>query len=215
LAGRDVVATVLPLGTANNVARTLGIDAKDPLDLIARWASAPRRDYDVPVVAAEGHRVRFVECVGGGLFADHIEAADRAEDKGAHDGGIEDASRVLRDIVERARPARWEIVLDERDLSGDYLGVEVMNIRTIGPNISIAPAADPGDGLVEVVRIRPSDRDALLQRVPSSEVTRGRVARLRPPAGCRVHVDDQLQELAGSLVVSVDGTRVPVLVPSR
>src|SRR5687767_10564763 len=46
LAGRAIPVAVLPAGTANNIATTLG--SEGPLrDQVARWAAARRRPFDV------------------------------------------------------------------------------------------------------------------------------------------------------------------------
>ncbi len=40
------------------------------------------------------------------------------------------------------------------DHSGRFLLVEVMNSRSIGPNLDLSPQADPGDGQFEIVLCR-------------------------------------------------------------
>jgi diacylglycerol kinase family enzyme len=46
-------------------------------------------------------------------------------------------------------------------VSEELLGLEAMNVRELGPNLPLAPDADPGDGLLDVVLVRSHDRDAL------------------------------------------------------
>ena len=40
-----------------------------------------------------------------------------------------------------------------------------MNIREVGPELALAPSADPGDGLLDVVLIADEHRDALRAHV--------------------------------------------------
>jgi diacylglycerol kinase family enzyme len=187
LAGGDVPLTLLPLGSANNIARTLGLDGRDPAALARAWSSAPRRPLDLGELrAGDGAPARFVESAGGGVFADlllrdrALEADPDGEEKRRH------GRRLLREAVAEAQPRRWGLRLDGRDLSGDYLAVEAMNIREIGPNVALAPGADPGDGALDLVLVGPEHGDL---RAPP--VHRGRRLALRFPDGCPLHVDDE------------------------
>ena len=48
--------------------------------------------------------------------------------------------------------------MDAADHSGDFLLAEVMNSQSIGPNLNLAPFADPGDGTLEVILIAERQR---------------------------------------------------------
>jgi diacylglycerol kinase (ATP) len=77
----------------------------------------------------------------------------------------------------------------------------VLNIRFVGPNVPLAPDADPGDGVFDVVLLGTDERDALQDylaerlrlagaAVPPLPVVRGRSIRLEAPVGVRLHLDD-------------------------
>jgi diacylglycerol kinase (ATP) len=202
LAGRATPATVLPLGSANNVARTLGLADQDPARLARAWEGGVRRAFDVGRLRARSAEARFVESLGGGIFAEVLERAEAAAD----DPDGEDKERrglaLLDAVIGAAEPHPWGLSLDGHDLSGEYLAVEVMNIREIGPNLALAPAADPGDGLLDLVLIGPGERDRLARLVEarreggiaaagSLPVRRGRRLAVGFPAGCPLHVDDE------------------------
>src|SRR6187455_1009412 len=53
------------------------------------------------------------------------------------------------------------VTLDGQDVSGEYLLLEVLNTQSVGPNLSLAPHADPGDGLFGVVLVRKDERAQL------------------------------------------------------
>jgi hypothetical protein len=85
-------------------------------------------------------------------------------------------------------------MVDGQEHDGDYLAVEVLNIRFAGPNVPVAPDADPCDGQLEVVLLRPDDRDALRAyldervtlasgAIPEVPIVRGAVLRLRGAIG--------------------------------
>ena len=223
LAGASVPVTVFPLGTANNIARTLGFHTEDAARLVRAWPSAAHRPFDIGAVRSPDERVTFVEALGGGILAEVLErASDGVDDKVRH--GL----LVLQDVLEHADAEAWELVADGTPVSGDFLGVEVLNVRETGPNLPLAPDADPGDGVLELVLVRPEHREVLAQHVrerlaggqsrPLPLDRRGvRQLELSPPADCLLRVDEELWPEAGrrsgaELVVAPEW-RLDVLVP--
>jgi diacylglycerol kinase (ATP) len=77
------------------------------------------------------------------------------------------ALEKLQEVVADYKPAYYEIKIDDENYSGKYLAVEILNIRSIGPNLQLAPAADPGDGMFEIVLIPEDDRERLADYVAS------------------------------------------------
>jgi diacylglycerol kinase family enzyme len=159
---------------------------------------------DLGVVRASWGREYFVESMGGGLLArlisrgkEEVDAnpAVPAEDEIAH------ALQLLGHLLGSSSPHRWCLTLDDRDLTGEYLLVEAMNIPFIGPNLPLAPEADPGDGLLDVVTISEHERERFAAcvarrlngeaRLPGLTVHRGRRLRMIP-ADCELHLDDDL-----------------------
>jgi diacylglycerol kinase (ATP) len=225
---RHSAVTLLPLGSANNIARTLGFADEDVGRLVDGWRDARRRPFDVGLVSAPWGEARFVESFGGGIFADTLA---RAEDDPDGEEKLELGLRLLRDVLEDASSAHWRLDMDGVELAGEWLGVEVMNVRETGPNVPLALDADPSDGLFDVVCIRSSDRPALAAYVdarilgnrpgaPRLPARRGASVTLRPPQGCRLHVDDELwpadpssHDAAGA--VKLGRRSVELLVPSR
>ena len=113
------------------------------------------------------------------------------------------------DVVAAEPPADWRVEVDGVDHSGRYIGVEAMGIRSIGPNATFAPMADPGDGLIDVVLIDPTRRQPLVDGIeartfdlpagwPTFASVAGREVRLTPPAGVSLHIDDSTFEASTS-----------------
>jgi diacylglycerol kinase family enzyme len=78
LIGMGIPLSVLPLGTANNLARSLGFIAS-PEEIIARLEGGKKRSFDVGLARGPWGKRHFFEGVGGGLLADYVCAA---KDKG-------------------------------------------------------------------------------------------------------------------------------------
>jgi len=69
LAGSDIPVTLLPLGSANNIATVLGIDGTAIERLVRGWEAGERRSYAIGHFKSRAWEDSFVETVGGGIFA--------------------------------------------------------------------------------------------------------------------------------------------------
>ena len=200
-ADTEVPFAALPIGTANNIAKTLGL-LGDARELVRSWDAPDLAPFDIGEVRAAEDSRRFVEGIGGGWVADLIARSHEIDKEFRLLGRETDrAMHMLGDLLRQAQPARWQIVADGSDLSGDYVAVEVLNIRFVGPNIPLAPDADPSDGLLDVVLVTEGDVPGILGyleerlhlasgEMPDLRSVRARDVRLTVPAGVRLHVDD-------------------------
>jgi diacylglycerol kinase (ATP) len=205
LAGRDVPMAILPTGTANNIAKALGVFGSVS-QLVAGWRRAERRKLRIGTVAAPGGAMRFVESAGVGLFAELVtRGGEEAHENTAGLTGnpIDRALALLQRIVSERAPEFRRLVLDGTDLSGEYLMVEAMNIPLAGPNVQLAPGADLGDGRLDLVTVSERERklvEAYLRARLAGEaaplelpVRRGRRVQLRAVPE-ELHVDDDVWE---------------------
>ncbi len=160
LGGRSPLA-ILPMGTANNIARNFNIDG-EPLDLIAALADPFRCPFDVGRVETPWGTDYFLEALGFGFYADTLAAYGSNEEKSVL-RAIGAFTRTLPNYQART----FTMKLDGAEMSDDYLLVEVLNTTAFGPRLKVAPRADSGDGLFEVIRIRADARDGFLSYMTS------------------------------------------------
>jgi diacylglycerol kinase family enzyme len=165
LVGRDVPLAVLPLGTANNIALTLGIrgSAREIMEGLAESTTKP---MDVARATAPWGSTCFIESAGTGFFAgilrDVRDKVARTEVE-RPTTPVEDAARNILQALDAYRSVHRHVLADGEDLSHRYLLVEAMNMRSIGPRMVLAPEADPGDGYLDLVLVRETDRRAFAE----------------------------------------------------
>jgi diacylglycerol kinase (ATP) len=165
----DFVApiAILPLGTANNIARSLGIEG-DPDVLLECIRKDATRPFDVGVVTGPWGKRRFAEGVGVGLFAQWMQ-------EGSNKPPAPERTKIgrdrLREALVKAIPRRWKVTVDGHELAHEVLLMEVLNTRFIGPALPIGPSSAPGDRLLDVVYLIPEKRAEMLSRLDNPERT--------------------------------------------
>lgn len=235
MVGRGVPIAVLPSGTANNVARALGL-LERPFEEIVRaldggLQNARRVKVDIGRVVGPWGERNFMEGVGAGLFARLL--AEPASEK-LKDGRspVKRGLRALRDAAAEFEPIEIVAALDGRDISGRYLLMEAVNMPYIGPNLHLALESRPGDGELDVVLVTEAERERLVHYLDEWQENRERLAILPSVRGRRLELewtgfamhlddkarpnpDDEPDELAGIVEVAVDSdSAVEFLIPA-
>jgi diacylglycerol kinase (ATP) len=161
LTGLDIPIGLLPLGTANNIANSLGIKGK-PEEIIAAWDTAKTRPFDVGIAKGQGKEMLFLESSGFGLLPKLIRehSKDDTEPENREEALQEALDHKLK-LVQEYQAQECSIRLNGQSLSGRYLLVQLMNIGYVGPNLMLAPEADSADGLLDVVLIKEEEREML------------------------------------------------------
>ena len=186
---------VLPVGTANNLARSLRIDG-DAEALLRRMDHLEGVWLDIGRIVASWGTELFVESVGVGILGTILDGErsaavrlTRAAREAVRPKDLRFEKRVedFAREVERAKPRHLHIHADGEELSGLYIAAEVMNIRTIGPLVPLAPDADPGDGRFDLLLVDETERAALAEYVVRAGASGGLVGR---PPGIRRRVKE-------------------------
>jgi diacylglycerol kinase (ATP) len=154
LADAHTPIVVVPLGTANNVGRSLGMprDVREIIDSIGSFREVA---FDIGRIGGKWGQRRFIEAAGFGVFAEVMAVAknhaptELARTLGA-DAEIVRDLRLFKAVLALHKATMCRIEIDGDVVEQKLLLVEVMNIPTIGPNLQFAPNADPGDGEFDV-----------------------------------------------------------------
>ena len=211
---RKLPLALLPLGTANNIAKTLKITGS-PTDIIGGWNSDRIKSFDVGIIEGADQPSFFLESFGYGLFPKLMLEMKKQKKNGIGDSKekLRVALEILYKLVLSGPVKRCNLQIDEIDYSGKFLLVEVMNIQSIGPNLHLAPESDPGDGVFDVVLVTERQRAALAEyfqkiinglEVPFDfPILKARNMQIEWH-GKHAHVDDEYLKMAGPTRVKIE-----------
>jgi diacylglycerol kinase (ATP) len=166
LADRSIPICILPLGSANNIARSLGI-AGTPTELAEQLRAGHIRSFHlVEVTYGENRTELCTEGFGVGLMAALIKR--RAKGKKVDDAdGIRRGRRAFAALVSDAEPLDLEVNIDGKRWKTNLISVDVLNIPFTGPALALAHDADPSDTLLDVIGFESEKRDELIEWIKS------------------------------------------------
>lgn len=173
IAGHGKSMAILPLGTANNIARSLGLHGT-PAEIVPRLKRARQVAIDLGVARGPWGKRVFVEGMGGGLFAEVMAMLDsgrarprrrRAAENGNHktlfpkrDAHLMPGLHALAEHLPDFKAKAFEVTIDGVKVSGDFLLLEAMNMPYLGPNLHLGRDADPADGKLDFVLLNEERR---------------------------------------------------------
>ena len=146
---RRVRVGIVPLGTGNDFARTLGLPL-GPEENIDILRSGKERRVDL--VRVKSKRARYFVNVSAGGFSGTVDARITAKIKRTWGplAYLRGAAAALPDL--HAYQAR--ILLDDaEEISAQLYNIVIANGRFVAGGLPIAPNADPSDGLLDIVLV--------------------------------------------------------------
>jgi diacylglycerol kinase family enzyme len=223
LADRSIPIGILPLGSANNIARSLGI-AGTPAELAEQWRAGQVHSFHLlEVTYGKDKRELCAEGFGVGLMAALIKR--RAKEKKA-DGAddIRRGRRALTTLVSDAEPLDLELTIDGKPWKSDLISVDVLNIPFTGPALPLAHNADPADRLLDVIGLASDKRDELIEWIkspqedaPPARARRGEQIEIRW-RGADSRLDDEAAKSESDwqqAVVRCDPVPLHILIPAK
>ena len=168
LVDTGIPLSVLPLGTANNLARTLGFTHSID-EIIQRLENGNNHAFDIGIARLPRTERYIFEGAGAGLLADHVASADKMEKKKPRQTSREqELARhvsLLRRMLHDYPARKWKIEIDGKSIADRYILWEAMNIRSVGPALYLAPWAATKDGEFDFVCVREEDRELLMEHL--------------------------------------------------
>jgi YegS/Rv2252/BmrU family lipid kinase len=208
---------ILPLGTANDLARSLGIPF-DPVEAAAVIARGESRRIDLGQI--DGQPFFNVASIG-------LSAAVARE----HDGDLKKLLGVLNYPISawaafrRQRPFAVELVIDGERVRRRCVQVAVGNGRHYGGGMTMDEAAEIDDGWLRVYYLKPSGLMAMLRmlpalrfgwlrRAPQAEVKWAKRVELKTRRPRQVNVDGELNGRT-PVIIEVLPAAVAVFAPPK
>lgn len=193
---------LLPLGTANNIAKSLGIEGHID-DMIRNIRNRNLKKFDIGSIKGGKKDMIFLESFGFGVFPELMKKMKKVErDDATPEENLQLALKQLHEIVMKYPAKPFTVVIDGVPNTDHYIMIEVMNISSMGPNLNLSPKSDPGDGEFELVMIPESQRDEFasyisykmsgIEKAFVPIVIKGRKIAIETPAGY-LHTDDELK----------------------
>jgi diacylglycerol kinase (ATP) len=193
LGGTDRTLGIIPAGSGNDIARTLGIPLRDPAAAAAIVAHGTVRTIDL----GQSEGTWFGGVVAAGFDALVNERANRMR------GPSGRARYNLAMLAELRifRPIPYRIHVDNQMVETEAMLVAVANARSYGGGMLVVPDARLDDGLLDLFVVHPITKAELLQvfpRVyrgthvthPAVEIRRAASIRLDGPVMC-TYVDGE------------------------
>jgi diacylglycerol kinase family enzyme len=169
---------LLPVGTANNIARSLGIEGEVG-GLLSGLSAAKTQYLDVGLARGPWGERNFLEAVGCGSIAEAIAHSGPKPPKPIR---IEMGREALKDFLREAEAEPFEVDVDGEKFAGEFLLIEALNINLSGPALPLAFSATPDDQLLDIIFVFARDRRRMMKWLdgdpeetpPPATVLRGR-----------------------------------------
>jgi diacylglycerol kinase family enzyme len=154
---RSVPIAIIPLGSANNIARSFGI-AGPPHQIAESWDLHCSHMFRVGAAQGPWGERQFVEGVGLGAIAEAMNGKVTSVDGAAK---LIKGRKALRAELKKAEPVDATIAIDGYPLDGDFVAVECLNISYTGPGLPLPRGLDFSDGKLAVVVVRLTETEAM------------------------------------------------------
>lgn len=210
---------LLPMGTANNLARSLGMDPElSHREHISNWKISSPQRFDMGVIKGTKVTDFFLEGAGVGLFPaliQQMKSLEKAKNPAlSAENSVRLALEELYKLAKNWKAQDYRLETHQGVREGKFLLIEAMNIRSIGPVLELCPDAVTQDGYLDLVCIEEEHRKQLLAYIeakldgnppePKWPYMRVKSATLHTDSS-QMHVDDRV----------IDTPHKPLILESR
>lgn len=220
LVGTQTALAILPAGTGNDFARTIGVQELGKA--LGAIGSGVTRPCDLGRWRSDNAEGYFLNVAGCGFDA---AVARRINEGVRFLRGTPAYLVALLLELGRYKPIRYEIVADGERLDCDAMLCAIANARSYGGGMHIAPEAEIGDGLLDLVIVNRMSKFEFISQFPKvfkgshichPKVVHKRFRELRIVPACPAPIlfDGELAHSA-SLEVTVVPDAIQVVVPAN
>jgi len=199
----DVELAVLPLGTGNDLARSMNVPLNDLDAALSLALGGTARPIDVVRASSAGESRLFVNmCYGGfgGRVADQVNGETKSRW-----GLIAYWLRLAEQLLSFPEYS-VRVIVGEREIRARLHGVLVANARFLGGGVAAAPQAELDDGRCDVILVPAGEvwdvLGASIELLAGTLDQSHRIARLKPRA-LRIEAEPEL-------AYTMDGEAAPV-----
>jgi diacylglycerol kinase (ATP) len=162
VAGTDTPLGIIPAGTGNDLAATLGLPCKDPVAAAGVVSDRLRDNAAWPMDAIKVGE-KWFGCVLGAGFDSRVN--DRANRMSWPKGRMRYNLAMVAELGVFA-PLPFQLVIDGEELNTEAMLVAVGNAKSYGAGMHVLPDADVTDGLLDVMVLGPVSKPEFLKTFP-------------------------------------------------
>jgi diacylglycerol kinase (ATP) len=166
VAGTGVPLGLIPAGTGNDMARSLGIPHEDQaaaLDVFIEALNHPARVIDAGLVTDAAGKTRWFGCMLSAGFDSIVN--ERANTWRHPKGASRYTLAMLRELVTLA-PIQYRITHDGETFESGGMMMSVGNGVSLGGGMKVTPTAIVDDGLLDILVVGPLTRIQFLRIFP-------------------------------------------------
>lgn len=162
VANTKIGLTVVPTGTGNDFARSIGTHKRSTLEIYRSICASNQASIDLAVAENPDTKHYFVQVLSIGLDAAVNKLANRLH----YPKGKLKYTISLLLALPRYRQKKYEITSNDERLTLDSMLIAVANGKTYGGGMKISPNASFNDGLLDVLYLKKINKMSLLRIFP-------------------------------------------------